>query len=73
MCRWPKCDQGMIGPSPYCHLHREEARRNVLRALGLSARESLMWRDGDEEWLMPVASERSEVERRQLFERDGGK
>jgi hypothetical protein len=66
-CTWKPCERPRFGISTYCADHTEEARRNVLRALGLYARESLMWQDGDEEWLMPVGSESAEVERRKLF------
>lgn len=67
VCDWKPCAEPRHGLSVYCQQHAEQARRNVLSALGLGARESLMFRDGDEEWLMPVRSERAEVERRKLF------
>ena len=50
-CEWP-CSRPARDYSPYCEEHTETARRNVLRALGIGARSALMWREGDEEWLL---------------------
>lgn len=52
-CDWlpSACDRPRNGVSTYCAEHAEEARRNVIRSLGLDAMKSLMWRDGDEKWL----------------------
>lgn len=52
ICRWKPCQQPQASISTYCDEHRERARRNVLLALGLHAPTSLMWRDGDESWLL---------------------
>jgi len=51
LCGWKPCRSRAQEYSPYCPEHAEQARRNVLRALGVAAPRSLMWRKGDEEWL----------------------
>ena len=56
-CSWGPCALVRDGYSVYCTKHREEARRNVLRSLGFAAPTSLMWRAGDEEWLMPTTKD----------------
>ena len=52
-CIWKPCPLSSVGLSVYCAEHTEEARRNTLLSLGSMARASLMWRDGDEKWLLP--------------------
>jgi hypothetical protein len=52
LCSWKLC------ASP------REARRNVLRTLGLAAPTSLMWRDEDIEWLMPGTAQTAVKEAR---------
>jgi hypothetical protein len=51
-CDWKPCPLTRDGYSVYCAEHREEARMNVLRSLGMAAPTSLMWRDGDERRLL---------------------
>ena len=51
-CAWKPCLRKPHGFSPYCEEHAEEARRNVLRTLGLGAPRAFLWRDGDEEWML---------------------
>jgi hypothetical protein len=57
-CEWISGCRGMREAyAPYCAMHTEIARRNILRGLlagGGDPRDSLLWRSGDVAWLPEV-------------------